>query len=242
MPEFEEEDGSKEDGVRDLGGSFIAEESPDGCVAEIISELPTREQSRYALKRGRLPQTKSIPGSFDAAGKSSQPDVADVANDAIGARIESMGKVQRPMPVKKSTEVVEDRREGDDRRVGEDRWNEDRGADDGRRANGQQRRDGQRQAARNGTEAPVDRQRFRATESAEDEKQCAAKSCGCKKKCGIRAFLGKIFGFLGCKCDSSRGCHDAINRDRQRTVRSDGGRDLKPRQQRGTTGGKRKRM
>ncbi|MDR0693016.1 MAG: hypothetical protein LBF49_00370 [Puniceicoccales bacterium] len=87
MPEFEE--WSREEG-----------ESKENDVGQ-ASE---KNQARYALKRGRIPQVKNFTENGEAAVTAS---IIDVEHDAIGAR--SQGRpVSNVPPVKKSTEIVEE--------------------------------------------------------------------------------------------------------------------------------------
>ncbi|MDR1890881.1 MAG: hypothetical protein LBQ23_01695 [Puniceicoccales bacterium] len=89
MPEFEEWSEKKE------------AESKENS----IEQTSERNQARYALKRGRIPQARSFGGNDEAVAVPA--NIVDVEYDAIGAR--SQGKsAPNVHPVKKSTEVVEE--------------------------------------------------------------------------------------------------------------------------------------
>ncbi|MDR2776915.1 MAG: hypothetical protein LBB17_02635 [Puniceicoccales bacterium] len=88
MPEFEEwSKGEGESKENDAG------------------QAPEKNQARYALKRGRIPQVRNFTENDEAAVVGAS--IVDVEHDAIGVR--SQGKpVADVSPIKKSTEIVEE--------------------------------------------------------------------------------------------------------------------------------------
>jgi hypothetical protein len=69
-----------------------------------VGQASEKNQARYALKRGRIPQVKNFTENGEAAVTAS---IVDVEHDAIGFR--SQGRpVSDVPPVKKSTEIVEE--------------------------------------------------------------------------------------------------------------------------------------
>ncbi|MDR2779246.1 MAG: hypothetical protein LBB16_03100 [Puniceicoccales bacterium] len=70
-----------------------------------VGQIPDKNQARYALKRGRIPQTRNFSESDEIA----SANVVDVEHDAIGSRSkdEPVPPVPRESPIKKSTEIIE---------------------------------------------------------------------------------------------------------------------------------------
>lgn len=117
MPEFEESDQKdvvpmsdakveKSPDVTNASNDDVVENKQSDVVNDTASaEKPSdgnTQNGRYLLKRGRLPQSKSSA----AVEKRTSANVVDVEHDAIGIRADNTPK--RPMPVKKTTRVVDD--------------------------------------------------------------------------------------------------------------------------------------
>ncbi|MDR2603562.1 MAG: hypothetical protein LBC11_03315 [Puniceicoccales bacterium] len=70
-----------------------------------IGQVPEKNQARYALKRGRIPQVRNFTENGEAVPASAS--VVDVEHDAIGTRSQGRPISDIP-PIKKSTEIVEE--------------------------------------------------------------------------------------------------------------------------------------
>ncbi|MDR1233290.1 MAG: hypothetical protein LBJ75_03465 [Puniceicoccales bacterium] len=88
MPEFEEWS----------QGEGESREIDDG-------QAPEKNQARYALKRGRIPQVRNFAENDEAVAVGAS--IVDVEHDAIGVRSQGRPVVDVP-PIKKSTEIVEE--------------------------------------------------------------------------------------------------------------------------------------
>ena len=119
MPEFEESDKKdvvpmsdekieKSQDITNTSTNDVVENkqsdvASDNIIAEKHSDS-NPQNGRYLLKRGRLPQQKSL--SAAAAEKRTSANVVDVEHDAIGIRADNSPK--RPSSVKKTTRVIDD--------------------------------------------------------------------------------------------------------------------------------------
>ncbi|MDR2432348.1 MAG: hypothetical protein LBD34_01195 [Puniceicoccales bacterium] len=70
-----------------------------------VGQASEKNQTRYALKRGRIPQVKNFTENGEAVPVTAS--IVDVEHDAIGARFQGRPISDVP-PVKKSTEIVEE--------------------------------------------------------------------------------------------------------------------------------------
>ncbi|MDR1413570.1 MAG: hypothetical protein LBI56_01345 [Puniceicoccales bacterium] len=125
MPEFEEgfAEGVEEETIHENDNVIAEGENGD------IADSARRNQARYALKRGRLPQLNRSSEAHN--GHVPDVKIVDVARDAIGSRREGR-ESPRSAPVKKSTEVVQDYSAGNSTGR-EKRSDEKKGADGGRK-------------------------------------------------------------------------------------------------------------
>lgn len=117
MPEFEESaqkdivpvseaSVEKSHAVTDISNNDIIENHQSDVTNDAVSAEKhndgNAQNGRYLLKRGRLPQSKSVA----AVEKRTSANVVDVEHDAIGIRADNA--VKRQAQVKKTTRVVDD--------------------------------------------------------------------------------------------------------------------------------------
>ncbi|MDR1528464.1 MAG: hypothetical protein LBS22_02660 [Puniceicoccales bacterium] len=70
-----------------------------------VGQAPEKNQARYALKRGRIPQVRNLTENDEVVATGAS--IVDVEHDAIGVR--SQGRpIADVSPIKKSTEIVEE--------------------------------------------------------------------------------------------------------------------------------------
>jgi hypothetical protein len=190
MPEFDrnfEEEANV--GETDVGGESVeadieseSEAAEDG-VGSISrggegADASAQRQTHHPLKRGRMPQVKkNIKGPSDPAGWA---EAVDVTQDAIGARVKNH-RSSRYDGVKKTTEIVGERSDGDGRM-------ESHGGP-------KEKEKGFPRNARSNSE----RRSVRSEES--DGQRSVRCKCEGECKCGgrLRRFLGGLCRFFGIK-------------------------------------------